>query len=155
MAGISILVFGLIEAPTHGWTDPLVLTAFASGVVLLVGFVVRQLRTDHPLLDMSLFRDLHFSIAAAAIAFAFFTLFGMIFMLTQYLQLVHGLSALQAGLMMLPLVVGLPLGAAISVRLGARVRGPRDHRWRLDRPRRLCSPRCRCGSPRPSCGSWH
>ena len=92
VAGISDLVFGLIEAPSYGWTDPLVLTAFASGVVLLVGFVVRQLRTDHPLLDMSLFRDLRFSVAAAAIAFAFFALFGVCsLMLTQYLQLVHGL----------------------------------------------------------------
>ena len=115
-----MLVFGLIEAPSHGWTDSLVLGACLGGLLLLVGFVWRQLTSDHALLDMALFRDLHFSIAAAAIAFAFFTLFGMIFMLTQYLQLVHGLSALEAGLMMLPLVVGLPVGAAVSVRLGAR-----------------------------------
>ena len=120
VAGISILVYGLIEAPTHGWTDPLVLGAFGTSALLLVGFVWRQLTSDHALLDMGLFRDLNFSIAAAAIAFAFFTLFGMIFMLTQYLQLVHGLSALEAGVMMLPLVIGLPVGAAISIRLGAR-----------------------------------
>lgn len=120
VAGISVLVFGLIEAPSRGWTDPQVLGVCLGGLLLLVGFVWRQLTSDHALLDMGLFRDLHFSIAAAAIAFAFFTLFGMIFMLTQYLQLVHGLSALEAGLMMLPLVIGLPVGAAVSVRLGAR-----------------------------------
>ena len=123
-AGLSTLVWGLIEAPSRGWTDALVLAAFAAAAVALAAFVAWERHAPHPMLDVALFRNPRFSASSAAIAFAFFALFGMIFFLTQYLQDVRGYSALQAGVRTLPVAAGLvlggPLSAALSARLGIR-----------------------------------
>jgi predicted MFS family arabinose efflux permease len=77
------------------------------------------------MLDMTLFRNPRFSASSAAISLAFFALFGMIFFLTQYLQEVRDYSALEAGLRTMPvaagLVIGGPLSAKLTERLGIRV----------------------------------
>ena len=77
------------------------------------------------MLDLTLFRNPRFSASSAAISLAFFALFGVIFFLTQYLQEVRGYSALDAGLRTLPvaagLVIGGPLSAKLTERLGIRV----------------------------------
>ncbi len=90
-------MYGIIEAPTRGWTDSLVLAAFGSAVVLLGLFTAWELRAPNPMLQLRFFRNLRFSVASLAIALAFFALFGTLFFLTQYLQLVLGYSAFQAG----------------------------------------------------------
>lgn len=117
--GLLALVYGIIEAPTRGWTGTVTLIAFAAAVVLLVGFISWELRCDHPMLQLRLFRDRRFSAASAAIALAFLALFGALFILTQYLQLVVGYTALQAGARTVPVAAGLIVGAAISTRLTA------------------------------------
>ncbi len=77
------------------------------------------------MLDIALFRNPRFSASSAAISLAFFALFGMIFLLTQYLQQVRGYDALEAGLRTLPvaagLIVGGPLSAKLAERLGIRI----------------------------------
>jgi hypothetical protein len=88
IAGLGSLIYGVIEAPSRGWTDPVTLTAFAVAVVILAGFGWWELRSAHPMLQLRLFRDRRFSAASATIALAFFALFGALFFLTQYLQLV-------------------------------------------------------------------
>ena len=122
---LSALIWGLIEAPARGWTDAVTLAAFAFSAVMLVGFVAWERRAPAPMLDLALFRNPRFSASSAAISLAFFALFGTIFFLTQYLQEVRGYSALEAGLRTLPvalgLVVGGPLSAKLTERLGIRV----------------------------------
>jgi EmrB/QacA subfamily drug resistance transporter len=119
------LVWGLIEAPSRGWTDALVLAAFAFAALTLAAFIAWERRVAQPMLDVALFRNPRFSASSAAISLAFFALFGMIFFLTQYLQDVRGYSALDAGLRTLPvaagLVIGGPLSAKLTERLGIRV----------------------------------
>jgi predicted MFS family arabinose efflux permease len=77
------------------------------------------------MLDIALFRNPRFSASSAAISLAFFALFGVIFLLTQYLQEVRGYSALEAGLRTIPVAAGLvfggPLSAKFTERLGIRV----------------------------------
>ena len=93
------------------------------------------------MLDLALFRNPRFSASSAAISLAFFALFGMIFFLTQYLQEVRGYSALDAGLRTLPvaagLVIGGPLSAKLTERLGIRIVVP-------VRPDARSRPRCTC-----------
>ena len=101
------------------------LGAFAVAAVVLVGFIAWERRAPSPMLDIALFRNPRFSASSAAISLAFFALFGMIFLLTQYLQQVRGYTALEAGLRTMPvaagLIVGGPLSAKLAERLGIRV----------------------------------
>jgi MFS transporter, DHA2 family, multidrug resistance protein len=115
------LVYGVIEAPEEGWTDPMILTCFAVAAVLASAFVWWELRTKEPMLNLSFFRNPRFSIASGGISLAFFSLFGAIFALTQFLQDAHGYSALEAGAAMTPLAAGLVTGAVSSIRLSAHL----------------------------------
>ncbi|MFZ4518192.1 MAG: MFS transporter [Microthrixaceae bacterium] len=121
IVGLVSLVYGLIEAPADGWTDPKILTAFAVGVVVLATFAWWELRIDHPMLDVSFFRNPRFSAASSAITLVFFAMFGYSFLLTQYFQFVLGYSALETGVRMLPLALTLMVVAPTSARLVERV----------------------------------
>src|SRR5262245_30918347 len=118
------LVWAIIEAPHRGWTDPLVIGAFAAAIVLGVLFVRRQLSTRYPLLDVALFRRPAFSVGSLAISSAFFALFGLIFLTTQFLQVVQGRSAIETGLVMLPLAIGLVLGSGLSHKVTLKLGAP-------------------------------
>jgi len=122
VAGLSTLVFGLIQAPDHGWSDRLILGSFAASAVLLVAFVMWELRSEHPMLPMHQFRDRRFSAGAGCIALTFFVMFGLFFINTQYLQFVVGFSPLKAGLASLPMAVMMllvsPRSAMVADRIG-------------------------------------
>lgn len=125
VVGLLSLVYAIIEAPTRGWTGAVTLTAFTAAIVFLGLFVAWELRTTHPMLQLRLFRDPRFSAASASIALAFFALFGALFFLTQYLQLVLGYTPFQAGARTVPIAAGLVVGSALSApataRLGTKV----------------------------------
>lgn len=127
---VSILAVGLgvwaiIEGPHRGWTSVAVLTAGATSIALVAWFIRYESRIRNPLLDVRLFGNPRFSAASTAIAAAFFGLFGFIFLITQYLQLVQGYSPLQAGLRTVPfaIVTGLfsPASIAVMHRVGTKV----------------------------------
>ncbi|MCE2527245.1 MAG: DHA2 family efflux MFS transporter permease subunit [Actinomycetia bacterium] len=121
ISAVSILVYAIIEAPTHGWTDGLVVSGFVVGLLLLGAFVLWERKTDHPMLNMRFFRNPRFSAGAGAISIGFFSLFGIIFGLTLYLQFVQGYTPLEAGMRMIPLSLGMVVGAGSSHRLVAKV----------------------------------
>ncbi|MCO5991864.1 MFS transporter [Actinoallomurus sp. WRP9H-5] len=119
------LVWGLIKAGTYGFGDVVPLVSFAAFAVLIIGFVIRELRASHPILPMSLFRSASLSAATGLIVLGAFALFGTIFFITLYMQQVHGMSPVQAGVRMLPMtaifIVSSPLGGALTQRFGPRV----------------------------------
>ncbi len=122
--GLGILTAAIIEAPERGWTDGIILGGFAAAAVILAGFVIWELRTATPMLDVRLFRVRRFTGASLSLGLVFFALFGAIFFLTQYLQGVLDYTPLQAGVRMLPVAGGLivagPLSAKLAGRFGAR-----------------------------------
>jgi EmrB/QacA subfamily drug resistance transporter len=124
-AGIGLLVWTVIEAPTYGWGSAATIGGFAGAAVILAGFTWWQLRRPDPMLDVRLFRNPRFTAASAAIALAFFGLFGFIFMITQYFQVVRGYNTLHAGVATLPfaIVTGAvsPLAITLMKRLGTKV----------------------------------
>jgi DHA2 family multidrug resistance protein-like MFS transporter len=126
IGALGSLVWGIIEASERGWTDGLVLGAFGAGIVLGGLFVWRQRTARDPLLVVSLFRRPAFSVGSAAISAVFFALFGMFFLMTQYLQVVQGKSALETGVQMLPIAFGLMAGSALSHKINLRVGTPRQ-----------------------------
>jgi EmrB/QacA subfamily drug resistance transporter len=103
--GLSSLVFGIIEGPARGWTDPLTMIAFAAAVVFVAAFVAWELHREQPLLDPSLFRLRGFGAGTASITVQFFAFFGFIFVILQYIQFVLGYSPLVAGLALAPMAV--------------------------------------------------
>jgi EmrB/QacA subfamily drug resistance transporter len=116
IAGITALLWGVIEAPSHGWTDGGILAAFAVGAAILVGFFAWEVHTDTPMLDLHFFENPRFSAASAAITITFFAMFGTLFLLTQYLQLVLGLSTVEAGAVLLPQAATIMVCAPLSSR---------------------------------------
>lgn len=124
IVGLGALLYGIIEAPNYGWTDPLVLVAFLVAVVVLTAFVAWELRFEHPMLDLSFFKNPRFTAASVAITLVFFAMFGTFFLLTQYLQVVRAYTPLEAGLRTLPMaatmMVMAPLSARFVERFGAR-----------------------------------
>ncbi len=125
VAGAGLLVWTVIEAPRRGWTSPATLAGFAGTAAILAGFALWQARRPDPLLDVRLFANARFSAAAAAIALAFFGLFGFIFLITQYFQVVRGYDPLRAGVAALPfaVVTGAMSPAAIAAmkRIGTKI----------------------------------
>lgn len=126
LAGLGVLglVFGIVRGNEAGWDSHEVLGALAAGAALLVAFVVREARTPAPLLPLRLFRDRSFSVANV-VGFGFsFGMFGAVFILIQFLQVVQGASPLEAAVQttpwtMAPMVVA-PLAGFIAPRVGTR-----------------------------------
>jgi EmrB/QacA subfamily drug resistance transporter len=126
--GLSTLVYGIIEGPARGWSDPLTVAAFAVALVVIVAFVGWELRRDQPLLDPRLFRLRGFGAGTASITVQFFAFFGFIFVILQYVQFVLGYSPLEAGLALAPMAMLLmslsPRVPALVDRFGPARIGP-------------------------------
>jgi EmrB/QacA subfamily drug resistance transporter len=121
VAGLGALVYGIIEVPARGWTDPTIAVSLTAAAVLIVAFAAWERRLAHPMLDVRLFRDRRFSAASLSVTLTFFSLMGALFFLTQYLQVVLGLSALETGVRFLPIAFGVMLAAPVSAQLTARI----------------------------------
>jgi EmrB/QacA subfamily drug resistance transporter len=121
IAGIGVLVWAVIEGPVHGWTSPTSIAAFALAALLLTGFVAWERRIDHPMLDVSVFTNMRFTAGSIAVTFAFFSLFGFVFVVTQYFQFVRDYSALEAGVRTVPFALFMASTAPIAAKLAERV----------------------------------
>ena len=125
IAGIVTIVYSTIEAPGRGWTDPATVGGYVAGVVLLTAFALWEQRTPQPMLDVDLFRNIRFSAASFSITVSFFGLFGFVFLITQYFQLVRGYDTLSAGVHTLPFALATgamaPAAPALAARLGTKV----------------------------------
>jgi EmrB/QacA subfamily drug resistance transporter len=125
-SGLAMLagIDAVIEAPNLGWTSVRTLGELGLAAILMTAFVVRELRAGDPLIDVRVFRHRAFSAATAAVGLTFFAMFGSLFILTQYLQLVHGYSPLGAGLRALPfgfaVMVTAPSSSLLVARFGIR-----------------------------------
>jgi EmrB/QacA subfamily drug resistance transporter len=118
---LTLLTWTIIEAPTHGWSSAITLAGFAGAAVLLVVFVLVETRVAHPMLDVTLFRDRRFSAASGAVTLTFFALFGFIFLITQYFQLIRGYDALGAGLRTLPVALSIAVASVVGAQLAQRI----------------------------------
>jgi EmrB/QacA subfamily drug resistance transporter len=121
IVGLFGLLYGIIEGPAQGWTDPTVIGAFVIAGVFLTSLVLWELHTPYPLLEMTFFKNPRFSAASIAITLVFFAMFGSLFFLSQYLQFVLGYDAFEAGLALLPVAISLMIAAPVSARLVAWV----------------------------------
>jgi EmrB/QacA subfamily drug resistance transporter len=120
-AGLVSFVYGVIEVPKRGWSDGPVIGSLALGVLLLAAFVAWERRATEPIIDLGLFGRPRFLWGTVASTLASFALFGLLFVIPQYLQEVRGNDAMQTGIKLLPLMAGLIVGARASEVVGRRV----------------------------------
>jgi EmrB/QacA subfamily drug resistance transporter len=124
IVALASLTYGIIEGPRHGWHSPLILGLFVLSAVAFVVFVFVELRRDEPLIDPRFFRSVPFAGASLIALTAFGSLGGFLFLNTLYLQDVRHDSALEAGLLMLPMAAMLFFFARVSGHL-VGTKGPR------------------------------
>ncbi|MFI5793259.1 MFS transporter [Streptomyces sp. NPDC051677] len=122
--GLGALIYAIIEAPTRGWGDPLVLGTLGAAVVLIAALVLRERRVERPMLDMTLLAHRGFLFNTIAATLVMFVLSGLLFVLPPYLQAVLGHDSLGTGVRLLPMMGGLLVASRtagpVVTRFGAR-----------------------------------
>ncbi len=125
IAGLGLVLWAIIEAPTKGWDSGRVLGAGLGGVAVLAVFAAWEWWVTDPMLNLDFYRSRRFSAASASMGLVMFGLFGAMFVLTQFLQFSLGYSAIAAGLRVLPvaavLAVAAPLSALAVRRVGTKL----------------------------------
>jgi EmrB/QacA subfamily drug resistance transporter len=117
---MALLIYTIIEAPAHGWSSARTLIGFALSVLLVGLFVTWERRTRAPMLDVSLFRNLRFTAASAAVTISFFSLFGFIFLITQFFQFFKLYGPLSTGVHLLPVATCVGIGSVVGTKLAVR-----------------------------------
>jgi EmrB/QacA subfamily drug resistance transporter len=122
--GLFGVVWGLVRGNAHGWTSTGVLVPMIVGAALVLGFVAWELRAKEPMVPMRFFRRRAFAAANLTSVFMSFGMFGSIFLLAQFFQIVQGYTPLQAGLRTLPWtampMLVAPIAGILSDRIGSR-----------------------------------
>jgi EmrB/QacA subfamily drug resistance transporter len=119
--GITALVYTVIEAPSWGWGSVHTAAGFAVAVVVLAAFALWERRTPHPMLDVSVFVNRRFSGGSLAVTAGFLTLFGFIFVITQYFQFIKGYSAFETGVRLLPVAISIAVTSIVGPRIVERI----------------------------------
>ncbi|MFJ5232214.1 MFS transporter [Kitasatospora sp. NPDC088391] len=120
-----MLVWGIIKAPGWGWGDPATLLFLGGAVLALVLFAVWQNYAKEPLVPLALFRSVPLSAGTLLMVLMAFAFFGGIFFVTFYLQNVHGMAPVDAGVHLLPMtgmmIVGAPVAGFLIGKVGPRI----------------------------------
>jgi MFS family permease len=113
-ASVALFVFGILEAPARGWTNPVVYGCIAAGLAFAALFGIVELRRRQPLLDVRSFADPGFATGAATIVAFFAANLGFLYLLMQYLQLIKGYSPISTAFAISPLMLGIVGLSALS-----------------------------------------
>jgi hypothetical protein len=116
-------VWGVINGNDRGWTDPQILGTLAIGAVLMTAFFVWEARAKSPMLPLRFFRSRAFTAANLVSFLMYFGVFGAVFLLVQFFQVVQGLSPFQSGLRTLPWTAMPAFVAPIAGLLAGRIGG--------------------------------
>lgn len=125
IVGLGALLWAIIEGPGRGWRSSEIIVGFVVGIVVLAIFFAWEIHSEHPMLDIHFFQEPRFSAASGAITLVFLALFGVLFLMTQYLQSVLEYSTIKAGVVLLPqaaiLMIFAPLSNVWVQRLGNKI----------------------------------
>ena len=119
--GITALVYTVIEAPNWGWGSAHTAAGFGVAVAVLAAFAWWERRTSHPMLDVSVFANRRFSGGSLAVTAGFLTLFGFIFVITQYFQFIKAYSAFETGVRLLPVAISIAVASIVGPRIVERI----------------------------------
>jgi len=119
--GVTALIYTVIEAPRWGWGSARAAAGFTLAAIVLVTFALWERRSAHPMLDVTVFFNRRFSGGSLAVTAGFLTLFGFIFVITQYFQFIKNYSAFEAGVRLLPVAVSIAVASVLGPRLVERI----------------------------------
>ncbi len=119
--GVTTLIYTVIEAPSWGWSSTRATTGFALAAIVLATFALWERRSAHPMLDVTVFFNRRFSGGSLAVTAGFLTLFGFIFVITQYFQFIKNYTAFEAGVRLLPVAVSIAVASILGPQLVERV----------------------------------
>src|SRR5271168_1171750 len=119
--GVTALVYTVIEAPNWGWGSARTAVGFGIATVVLAGFALWERHTSQPMLDVSVFVNRRFSGGSLAVTAGFLTLFGFIFVITQYFQFIKSYSAFESGVRLLPVAVSIAVASVFGPRIVERI----------------------------------
>src|SRR5262245_56378349 len=117
MTAVGAFAFAVIEGPRAGLSGEII-TLFVVAGLALATFIFCELRSADPMMDLNLFRDPTYSVAIITIFTVMFAIYGMLLVITQYMQNVHGFSSMDAGLLLLPYSLSLMI---VSLKAGSLV----------------------------------
>ncbi|OIK09416.1 MFS transporter [Bacillus sp. MUM 116] len=122
--GFGFLLYGFSEAGSKGWSSTTVVISLIIGIVALIAFVIRELSTENPMLELRVFKYDIFALTTIISMIINMAMFGAMILLPIYLQNIRGFSALESGLLLLPgaIVMGImsPISGALFDKIGAR-----------------------------------
>ena len=119
-AGLALLTYGVIGVGDQGWSNEPALAEMFAGVLALAGFVLSERRVAAPLVDLRLFHSRAFTWGSGLSSIVSFVMFGLLFAVPLYFQVVRGANAQGSGIRLLPLIGGLLAGGAVADRIAAR-----------------------------------
>ena len=125
--GLGLLMYGISEGPLESWSSTAVIATCVIGTVLLFAFVMVELRTNRPMVDLHLLRERLFRSTNIVMFLAAAAFLGLLYLIPLYFQDARGLSALQSGLSTFPEAFGVMIGAQFASRLIYPRVGPRRH----------------------------
>ncbi len=122
---LFLLIFGLIKGPDYGWTAVPTLALLGGAILAGALFAIRESRARQPLLPLRLFRSASLSAGVVLVVLLMFAMFGAMFFMTFYLENVHGLDPIAAGVHLLPMtammIIGSPIAGTVIGKLGPRI----------------------------------
>ena len=118
---MTALVYTVIEAPNWGWSSAHTAVGFAVGVVVLAAFALWERRTPASDARRVGVRNRRFSGGSLAVTAGFLTLFGFIFVITQYFQFIKGYSAFETGVRLLPVAISIAVASIVGPRIVERI----------------------------------
>jgi EmrB/QacA subfamily drug resistance transporter len=119
--GVTALIYTVIESPQWGWGSAQTVAGLGFATIVLAAFARWEWRSSHPMLDVSVFANRRFSGGSLAVTAGFLTLFGFIFVITQYFQFIKSYSAFEAGVRLLPVAVSIAVASVLGPRIVERV----------------------------------
>jgi EmrB/QacA subfamily drug resistance transporter len=121
VAALGALIYTIIEAPDHGWSSIRTVAGFVAAAAVVALFVRWERSRATPMLDVRLFANLRFSAASMSVTVAFFSLFGFIFLITQYFQQLRGYGPLSTGVRILPVAFSIAISSVVASKLVVRI----------------------------------
>ncbi len=119
--GVTVLIYTVIESPQWGWGSARTVAGFGVAAIVLAAFARWEWRSSHPMLDVSVFANRRFSGGSLAVTAGFLTLFGFIFVITQYFQFIKSYSAFETGVRLLPVAISIAVASVLGPRVVERV----------------------------------
>lgn len=118
VATVSLILFTTWGGSQYEWSDPIIIGLIITTIVAAIVLVIVELKVSNPLIPMSFFKNRNFAVTTAAGLVLGITMFGILGYLPTYMQMVKGISATEAGYMMIPMMVGM---MGFSIWSGARI----------------------------------